>query len=350
MKKSILVVTMASMLLLASCGNKGNETSSTDSNASSVVAEHYPLTLKTYDAESKEISQTYTAKPSKVITGNLSSTELLVALGLESSIIGMINPDNTVTGEYAEKINQIKHLGDKKNISYETIIDQDPDFIFSRAASFAVGSANKAGNLGTPSELNKLDITMYAQKASISDSNISLDYILDDVKNIGKIFDVEEKANTYASSLSAIEEAVKATAKKNGVVEGSYKRALIMTGYGAKTEGGVQTYGVFKSSLQEKMLNILGYTNYYSADISGSTYTPENLVSQNPELIVYVTSDRNKEKDATAVELMKANDVLSDVPAVKNDKILKINYDDFMDYGIRAFSALKTISDYVYGK
>ena len=52
-----------------------------------------------------------------------------------------------------------------------------------------------------------------------------------------------------------------------------------------------------------------------------------------PELIIYVTSDRNKKLDANAVELMKANEVLENVPAIKNQKIMTISYDELMDYG-----------------
>lgn len=345
MKKRTAAVMLMS-LLLASCANaKNNENSKGESD-------YYPVTVTTYNAENKEITQTYTHKPERIITGNLSSTETLMALGLGDNIIGMVNPDNAVTGIYADKINSIKKLGDKKTISHETILNEDPDFIYSRAASFAISSSGgtaKAGNLGTPEELNKLDIMMYAQKASITDKNISLEYIIDDVKNIGKIFNVEAKANEYATSLSNTWNEVKKSAENNGVTSGSYKNALVMTGYGEKSSGSGQTYGVFKSDLQEKMLNVIGYTNFYGSNISGSTYTPENLVNQNPELIVYVTSDRNADRDAKALDLMKANDVISEVPAIKNNKIVKINYDDFMDYGPRVFTALKTISDFVYG-
>ena len=46
-----------------------------------------------------------------------------------------------------------------------------------------------------------------------------------------------------------------------------------------------------------------------------------------PELIIYVTSDRNQKLDEKAVDLMKANAVLENVPAIKNQKIMTISYD-----------------------
>ena len=66
-----------------------------------------------------------------------------------------------------------------------------------------------------------------------------------------------------------------------------------------------------------------------------------------PEVIIYVTSDRNKDLDATAVELMKNNTVLSDVPAIANNKIITISYDEFMDYGTSSITALEDINTFL---
>ena len=44
---------------------------------------------------------------------------------------------------------------------------------------------------------------------------------------------------------------------------------------------------------------------------------------------------------------MKANPVLEDVPAVKNQKIMTISYDEFMDYGPAVIYSLEKINDFV---
>ena len=75
--------------------------------------------------------------------------------------------------------------------------------------------------------------------------------------------------------------------------------------------------------------------------------TLENLVSMDPEVIIYVTSDRNKSMDEQAVVLMKANPVLEDVPAIKNQKIMTISFDEFMDYGPAVIDSLEKINDFV---
>lgn len=361
MKKNLkLVVSILSMLTLVGCtGNSSSGSNSSNSNnsinsnesdttTSSVEETTYPLTLTTYNSASEAITQTYNQVPEKIVTGNLSSTEMLCAFGLSSKIKGMLTPDNAVTGTYKEQIDGIKKLGNKKTISKEVILNEEPDFIFSRAASFSTNTETGKGALGTPNELNTLDINMYSQKASISDKNINLDYIIDDVKNIGKIFNLNAKANEIAASLKTKEETI-TTKVANKNTSNELKNALIMTGYSKSTAGG-ETYGVFRSALQEKMLNMLGYTNHIDTTISGTNYTSENLVASNPELIILVTSDRNAKADATAIDLMKTNTIISEVPAIKNDKIIKINYDDFMDYGMRVFDALETLYNFIYGE
>ena len=105
-----------------------------------------------------------------------------------------------------------------------------------------------------------------------------------------------------------------------------------------------QTFGAYKSALQESLLNQLGYTNVATGT---SGLTLENLVSMDPELIIYVTSDRNKKLDEKAVELMKANAVLESVPAIKNQKIMTISYDELMDYGPAVIDSLEKINDFI---
>ena len=61
-----------------------------------------------------------------------------------------------------------------------------------------------------------------------------------------------------------------------------------------------ETFGAYKSALQESLLNQLGYTNVATGT---SGLTLENLVSMDPELIIYVTSDRNQKLDEKAVDL-----------------------------------------------
>ena len=119
MKKtlSILLVTVAT-LTMAACGNttteKATTQSSTETSQKASTETTYPLTVKTYDAKGNEVEQVFDKAPEKVITNNLSTTEILLELGLKDKIAGMLNPDNAVTDKYKDAIATIPQIGDKK--------------------------------------------------------------------------------------------------------------------------------------------------------------------------------------------------------------------------------------------
>ena len=190
-------------------------------------------------------------------------------------------------------------------------------------------------SLGSVDTWNQNGVPVYTQKASVSNMKQSLESVIDDVKNIGIIFNIQDKANAYANGLQKRIDAVTAANKANA---GELKNALIMCAYND------QTFGAYKSALQESILNTLGYTNVATGT---SDLTLENLVTMSPEVIIYVTSDRNKELDTKAVDLMKANAVISEVPAIKNDKIMTISYDELMDYGTSSINALEDINSFL---
>ena len=336
--KKLLNATLAAVLSfsLIGCSNKSatsqkDSTTSTTENTAEAKAEEtkYPVTITTYNADGTEIQQTFEKAPEHVITNNLSATKILIDLGLQDKIVGMLNPDNRVTDSYAEAIEKIPHIGDKKIVSQEVALSYNPDAIIGRNMMFSDKS------LGTVDTWNQNGISIYSQKASVSNTEQSLNNVIDDIINIGIIFNVQEKANAYAKKL---QERVNSVLSANKNQPKELKNALIMCAYND------ETYGAYKSALQESVLNTFGYTNVATGT---SGLTLENLVTSAPEFIIYVTSDRNQKLDANAVELMKNNAVLADVPAIKNGKILTISYDELMDYGPAVIDALETINSFL---
>ena len=298
--------------------------------AAAVSAETaYPVSVTTYDKDGKAITQVFKQAPKKVITNNLSMTEMLIELGLQDRIIGMLDPDNAVTGKYKKAINSIPHIGNKKTVSREVVFSYEPDAVLGRNMMFSEKS------LGTVSFWNENGIPIYAQKASVLNIKQDLQNIIEDVRNLGIIFNVQDKAEAYAKQLEQRLNAVLQHISTKGT---SFKKALIMCAYNGTT------FGAYKSALQESLLNVLGYTNIATGT---SGLTTENLITMNPELIIYVTSDRNKKLDANAVSSLQANVVLVDVPAIAQRKIMTISYDELMDYGPAVLNALEAVDAFL---
>lgn len=350
-KKTVLMLTAAMLLVsITSCTqNPAAKNSTADSQASSqalggstqipgaksdTLKTQYPVTISSKTPTGVEINQTIEAAPQHVVTGNPSTTELLFELGLGDRIVGTMAWDNTPPQKWAANYKALNILGDKMTMSREIIVGAEPDLVLGRSLTFSESA------FGTIESFNSMGIPVYTQLASYMDIDQSLENVIQDVRNIGIIFDVQEKAEEYAVQLEARLAKVKETIVPAQDEKG--KTAVIMTAYKERS------FAVFGANamLQSSILETMNITN---AMPSGQNdLTLENLVVANPDLIIYVTSDRNAQTDAVAVETLLAEETLKSIPAVKNKMIIEIQYDDLMDYGIRTFDALETISAFLY--
>lgn len=294
----------------------------------------YPLSIDTYGPDGEKYTQTFTEAPSKVITNNPSSTDLLLELGLGDKIIGILKPDNAPDEKWASAYENLTVLGDKMTMSKEVIIGAEPDFIFGRTMPFTDES------MGKIEDLNDMNINVYTELASNFVIEQSLDNVILDVRNIGKIFNVSEKADTYADSLQTRLDTIKG--KVSDISQSEPVKVLFMVTY---VDGTFNTFGA-NSALQSEMLKTINAENVL--ETGTSSLTSENLVSLNPDVIVYIKSDRNAETDKTAVESLLADETIQSVPAIANEKIIEIGYDEIMDYGARIFDTLETLYDFIY--
>lgn len=352
MRKKIFALFLASVasLSLVSCtGNSTEETNVTPqsestgaistTNATSTTdpvnieqnETQYPVTIDIYNIDGKLVPQTFEKEPTKVIPYTAAAVTTLLELGLEDSIIGIMAPDNPPPAEWQEAYERLNIIGDKVSVSKETLIALEPDMVFGRVMSLADDT------YGTVESFNEMGINVYSQKASSFAIDQSLDNIIEDVLNIGIIFNKQQEAEEYATSLknrlSALQEKV-----KNGTSAKPLK-ALLMVRY---EDGTFSCFGK-NSTLQNEALKAIGIENI--VDGTAGQLTGENLVALNPDIIIYVTAARNAEFDAIAKDSILQNELFADVTAVKNNKIIEIPYETLMDYGPRIFDAIEIIYD-----
>ena len=125
----------------------------------------YPLTVTVFDASGQEMRQTVSKRPTRVVTSNVSSTEILLKLGLKDTIIGILKPDNKITNKYAADFASFKVIGDKKSLSKEAVLAAQPDIIVGRDKLF---NAKALGDFATvrtgranPAMFNKIEAEYY---------------------------------------------------------------------------------------------------------------------------------------------------------------------------------------------
>lgn len=354
--KQLIPLTCMAALLLNGCGSNNNDAPSSAPESTSSVEEttettlsadetsdstdalrtEYPLTLEIYGPDGTVYEQTYEAAPTTVITNIPSATNMLLELGLQDSIFGILKPDNAPEEKWASAYETLNVLADKQTISKEVIIGSEPNLVFGRAMPF---TDDVMGSIDT---LNEMGIPVYTLKASNFQIEQSLTNVIEDVRNIGMIFDVQEAANAYAQELEA--RLSKVTDKVAALETDTTLKVLYMTAY---QDGTFNTFGA-NSALQECMLNQLHAENVLEKGESSLTY--ENLIALNPDIIVYVTSDRNAETDAVAVETLLADETIAGVTAITNKKIIEVPYDALMDYGPRIFDTMEELYDFFYAQ
>ena len=334
---SVAAAALAAVMLTTGCGQTASSVASSaaasseiassvaESTVSSAEETAYPLTLQIYDADGNAVDMTYDHAPEKVLSTQLSMTELLIKLGLKDKIV------NALKGDIADEIASLNSLGDKKSVSKETILATEPDLILGKGPLMFTESS-----IGTVQSYQELGIPVYTELASAS-TDQALDNIVEDVRNIGEIFNVQETANAYADEL---QERIDALMDKVSGQSGEPLKVLFMAGY---ADG---TFVAFNSKMSSCMLNALNAENVL--DKGGNGLTLENLVSMNPDIIVYVRADRFGSTDADAVEQLTSNAVVQEVPAIANQKVIEMDYDDVMDYGARIIDSAETLYNFMY--
>lgn len=338
MKKSLVLGLMGALVLTGcSAGNTsaGNAVTPTVAESPSQVenATSKPLILEVLDSEGNAQTQTFTEAPKRVITNNQSSLELLLELGLQESIIGTITLDDPLPEHLEAAFSNIEVITDSKtDPAKEVIAGMNPDLVIGRAATF---NEERYGSVRT---LNGMGINVYTQLASQMKGEQSLDNIIQDVRNVGEIFNVEEKANTFADELQTRLDAVKE--KIEGVNKEPLK-VMLMTAY---KEG---TYNVFgaNATFQNEILEAIGGVNINE---KGGAQSLENLLDLNPDVIIYIYNNANSETDQLAVDAIYNNELIQEVSAVANQKVIQVPYTEIMGYGHRVVDCIEELAADLY--
>ncbi|GKU83979.1 ABC transporter substrate-binding protein [Niallia sp. NCCP-28] len=336
---------LAAVSLMAACGTTGEKTAGKAKETESKEAKDtegnhtkYPLEIEIRDFEGNKYTQTFEKAPERVVTNNLSSIEMLLQLGLKDKIVGITKPDNAVTGQFADDVADLKNLGDKMTMSKEIIVGETPDLVVGRSMVFTDDS------MGSVSTFNDLGINVFTQSASNIGENPPLTAVIDDVLTLGKIFDVNDRAEEYAKELQDRYDAI---VEKVDTKKGEKKLSLLpIVGY----DSSKSTFSIFGVSegLQKDLLTKLNLVP--AVEGNGADPSLETIISSNPDVIVYIKADRNAALDANAVKSILNEPLLKDVSAIKEGRVYEVTYDDFMDYGVRIFDTLEMLGNNIYGK
>ena len=264
----------------------------------------FPFTLVTKDDQ----EVTFTHVPERVISTNPNTGEELMALGLGDKIIGTCYNNAVMPEEYREEYEAIPKISDDHGYpSLEVVLDLEPDFIYGRSSAFsdkdtAIATHDVLGSYGI---MSLSSIEGYKLGCDVED-------VYQDFYNLGKIFQVEDKANEIVDGMK--EKIADVESKIDGT------ETIRVFNFDCDMDGGAYTPG---NNFTSKLIRHAGGVNVFEdLEKTWNTVSWEAVVEADPEIIVI--NDYGETTADEKIQSLKDNEALSDVTAIKNENFLVI--------------------------
>lgn len=337
MKRRTFLAALAAMALtvqLAGCA------AGTTPPASSVVPQtsapensHYPVTITNYNYAGEPVTYTYTQAPQRVVAVYQGSIESMIALGLEDHVVASYGLDNEVKAEWQEGFAQMNYQTDVFAPDKETVTLLQPDLILSWGSLFS------EKNLGDTAAWNAKGVGTYMNSNTCPGGSRTLENEYTDLLNLGKIFDVEDRAEALVAEMrQEIEFTLQA-------VEG---RPAVRTAVVEPIGGTVTNYGA--NTLAGDMVTQLGGQ---LVQPEGSEMSKEALVTADPEVIFVVYMAYSGEDPETVMASQLAaimeDPALASLSAVQNGRVYPVMLGDIYAAGPRTVDGIRTIAAGLYG-
>ncbi len=313
MKKRIVALFLAIMMVaFASCTTTVSDVDSsaaTEANLSQQITsenelgesdEYKPFTLTTYG----DANVTFTKVPERIISTNANTGELLMAMGLGDKIIGTCYNNAPIAQQYREEY-ELKPVLAEKAPTLEIVLAAEPDFVYGRSSAFGENS------IGSHDMLTEYGISSLSSYESYM-TGISIDDLYKDFYNLGKIFQIEERADEVVSemqdSIAGVQEKI------------ADKEPVKVFIYDAAMESGIYTPG---NNFASELIRLAGGVNVFQdLENTWNTVTPEAVVKASPDIII--VNDYAGTHLEDKLDEIRTNPAFADIPAVKNDNIISI--------------------------
>ncbi|WP_068984137.1 MULTISPECIES: ABC transporter substrate-binding protein [Lysinibacillus] len=319
-----LVFAIAIIAILGACNAKDkSESAAQGEKVEPAQTDKTEITI-----DNNGTTQVYTEAPKKAISLNQHVTEIMLALGLEDSMVGTAYLDDNIYEPLQAAYDKVPVLA-KQYPSKEQVIDAEADFLYGGWKS-AFGEKG----VGTQEELEALGIHTYLHTAS-SMTKPTLEDIFTDIRNIAKIFRVEERGDALIAQMTKDVEAVRAKLPQNG----EELRVLVFD----SGDKDVLTAG---QNFMNELVTIAGGKNIFGDVESGwTTVSKEDAVDRNPEVVVVV--DYGETKAEQKINFLKNDPALKEMEAVKNEHFVILPLSAASE-GVRAAEAIQILAKGFY--
>ena len=306
-------------------------------NQDSAKKTEYPLTITTYNSDGTQLETTYEKAPEKVVAVYQGSIETMLALGLEDHLVATAGLDNEVPDEQKAAFSETNYL-DEFTPSKETVTMLEPDMIFSWGSLFGektLGNASEWVEKGVNTYMN----TNTHAKQGDASYNKTVENEYNDILNIGKIFDVQDKAEAIVNEM---ETTIDMVLEKTSAIQ-EKPTVLIL-------ESGKDSFTNYNAtSLGGDMVTQLGGV---LANPDGASLGKEDVIAANPDVIFVVympyTGDDPEEVKQEKLNVILEDEAYASLDAVKNGRVVPIMLSEMYASATRTQDGIVTFAQGLY--
>jgi iron complex transport system substrate-binding protein len=307
-------VALLAASLLAACASTSPTASSSDSVSAAAL---YPVTVA-----SCGVPVTYDRAPTRAVSNDINTTEDMLALGLESHMVGDFGAvgdgpvGQPIPPEFRAGFAKVRDVSPQNYFTLEELIGLHPDFLF---AGWDYGL--QPGTNDTPTYLAKFGIkTLVLAESCVrvgaGTTVASLDDTYQDLRNLGAIFGVPQRAAHVIAAMQAQVAAVRAKVAGLApikVFDYDSGESAPFTGAGLATvnadivlAGGTNIFGSLKKSFD--------------------SVSWEQVVAAQPQCIII--NDYGTPTAAQKEKFLETFPATKSLPAVKHHCFLPLSYDE----------------------
>lgn len=291
---------------------------------------HYPVTIKTYDTDHNEIELVFEKAPEKVLVAYQNSIEIMLKLGLADKVVASFGLDGEVSDDLKEEFAKLNYL--KESPTKEAVLAYEPDFILGWYSVFLDQTYNPV------SFWQERGVKTYMSMNSGARPKGTIQKVEDemqDILNIGKIFNVEDKAQKI------VDETLAEVKKIENYVKDVDKKQI------AILENQKDNYRVYGGDTLAGDVAMSGGAEIKIGKERSENISAEQLIAADPDAIFMVWfNGYNTPEDA--IKDIVDNPALASLSAVKNKQVFAVNLSYLYCSGLHTIEGIKLFANSLY--
>ena len=308
------VLALALVLVSAGCG------SGTERAEGGSAPDGFPVTV-----ENCGVTTTYQRPPQRAVSLNQHATEVMLALGLEKSMVGTGYLDDKVLPEFQRAYDQVKVIS-KEYPSFETLLAAEPDLVYGGWKS-AFEEKDGRGRAA----LKKAGIDTRLNIEECPEGPVTMATVEEEIRTVAKIFGVPDRAERRIASMRAVLDGVE------GRLAGAAPVKVAVYDSGDKT---VFTAG--GAGIGNEMIRLAGGSNLFAdVDKPYGDVSFEQFADRGPDVVlIYDYGEQSAEEKK---EFLLGNPAFKDVPAIKERRFAVLPLSSTVT-GVRVADAVESLA------